>query len=248
MTPPITNRLLKAVILATALSAAFADNALASQIKITLNNNYRSGSGGEFTVNANDAAANALLGSVLPSYDADTKGIGILLSFQTFCIEKDEFIADNAVFDYTVGPAAIDGGVAGGNPDPVSKATAYLYQQFVLGSLAGYDYTPGAGRQASAGKLQQAIWYFEDELTGAAATAAASNAYVVNMVSMFGSLAGAKADSNGAYGVMALNLTQGTGPGSLKQDQLIYVPDGGLTLMMLGAGMSSLALLRRKLR
>ena len=54
-----------------------------------------------------------------------------------------------------------------------------------------------------------------------------------------------KANGNGIYGVMAMNVT--TLSGGIAQDQLILVPDGGMTLAMLGMACASFGLLRRKL-
>jgi hypothetical protein len=51
--------------------------------------------------------------------------------------------------------------------------------------------------------------------------------------------------SFGEYGVYVLNLTSGT---TNNQDQLILVPDGGLTVMLLGLGVGGLALISRKFK
>jgi hypothetical protein len=85
--------------------------------------------------------------------------------FQSFCMERDELILTNNVTYYVdVSSTAIKGGLGGPEPDPLDPKTAWLYQNFRAGTLAGYDYTPGAGRAASAEALQQTIWFIEDEV------------------------------------------------------------------------------------
>jgi len=102
--------------------------------------------------------------------------------------------------------------------------------------------------------LQQAIWFLEDEVGGV------NNGYVTLVENKLGkTLAQIEADSDGAYGVIALNLfngpaaTQVTKNGvtyNLNQDQLAIVPEpatvlaGALLLLPLGA--SSIRILRRK--
>lgn len=81
--------------------------------------------------------------------------------FITFCLEKNEtfnsYGQDLKVA--AVNTAAVSGGVAGGNPDPLSAATAWLYTSFVDGTLAGYSPT-----STLANSLQKAIWYLEEEI------------------------------------------------------------------------------------
>ena len=86
------------------------------------------------------------------------------VSFQTFCVEYQEHIYLNQNYDAVVNTKAINGGV-GPQGDPLDAKTAFLYDSFLDGKLAtyGYDYTPGSGRSASAGALQDVIWYIEGE-------------------------------------------------------------------------------------
>ena len=86
------------------------------------------------------------------------------ISFQSFCVEKNEYVGDG-VYYYQTNVGAIGGGVDGQTTpfyDPLSPITAWLYQSFIEGTLVGYNY--GVGRVASADALQDAIWYSEDEL------------------------------------------------------------------------------------
>jgi hypothetical protein len=103
-------------------------------------------------------------------------------------------------------------------------------------------------------KLQEALWYLEDEISLTAAQKAA-NTFLSAAITLYGDgtgvgVGGAKAN-NTIWNVAALNLG-GVAPNQ-KQDQLILrdngfsVPDGGLTLMLMGLSLSGLALLRRKL-
>ena len=254
---PVTNRVLKTAVLATIFLTVFAGNALANQVTISRVAGYYAGVGGEFSITAVDAdAIAAITNTVLPNYDASTQGIAGLLSFQTFCIEYSEHVSPPETDNYDVNSSGAVGGGVGGNPDPLSVGTEYLYQAFATGGLVGYyDYNPGVDRQNSAAMLQEAFWYLEEEIDLANPL---SNVFL-NLVdtNIVGGLAFAKAntDTGNLYDVFALNLTDLNG--NNRQSQLVYgdlttittssVPDGGLTLMMLGAGLSGLAMLRRKL-
>jgi len=200
--------------------------------------------GGEFT-----AAANA---------NANSVGLG---TFQTFCIEDSEMIGLGPNYYYRINTGAIAGGVSGvdavdaatGLPkDNISIGTAWLYSQFRAGTLAGYT----AGLPANAGVLQDAIWMLEGEY-GPTATIHAydpTNPYLVAARAALGMTdAQLQADSNGAYGVVALNLytslDQNGNPTGLAQDQLGIVPEpttmiaGALLLLPFGA--STLRVLRK---
>ena len=126
--------------------------------------------------------------------------------------------------------------------DPISIGTAWLYSQFAAGTLSGYNYAYGAGRQSStsAGALQQAIWWLEGETGGVqnGFVTTAETALSLNDTTI-------KNNANGAYGVEVLNL----GAAGTVQDQLVIVPEpttvlaGALLLLPLGA--STLRILRR---
>ena len=45
----------------------------------------------------------------------------------------------------------MNGGISGGNPDPISRGTAWLYLQFAKGTLAGYNYGLGPSWQRQRG-------------------------------------------------------------------------------------------------
>jgi hypothetical protein len=106
--------------------------------------------------------------------------------------------------------------------------------------LADYGY--GVNRLASAGLLQNALWWLEGE----EAIPNTGNLYIDAVVAKFGGAADAKANGAEQYGVYALNIWTASGKG---QTQLFYaVPDGGATLMLLGGALMGLGALRRKFR
>jgi hypothetical protein len=115
---------------------------------------YYAGDGGEFTLTPNAELA-ALLGSSA--------------KFESFCLEKNERVASGTTYRVVVNDEALlgggnDGDVGDEGGDPLCDMTAYLYTEFRAGTLTGYDYTVGAGREASAQALQNVIWYLEDEI------------------------------------------------------------------------------------
>ncbi|MCC5787791.1 MAG: hypothetical protein JJU33_13945 [Phycisphaerales bacterium] len=105
--------------------------------------------GGEFTVTGTGAGLRGL-GSDINNN-----------SFQTFCLELDQFLGSGAR-DYAV---QINTTIITGSPGVafVSQGTAWLYNQFRGGNLTGYNYTVGAGRASSASSLQLAIWFLQGQ-------------------------------------------------------------------------------------
>jgi hypothetical protein len=94
---------------------------------------FQTGGGGEFTLKAGDGL------SVPGNYAAVAKDQYVNGTFQSFCLEKGEYIYPNSLNYVTMGDAARNGGIGGPSPDPISLGTAYLYQQFATGVLSGYD-------------------------------------------------------------------------------------------------------------
>ena len=239
------NKMLRAITVASLLLASNAFAAYDGTITLTDDTSLFSYSnGGEFAAAATPTAGKPALGN-----------------FQTFCIEyNEEFTPVNwggPSYYYKINSGAVSGDLNLGhgsavvaNFDPISLGTAWLYSQFRAGNLAGYDYSPGSGRSATAGQLQQAIWYFEDEIghSGEPAFNPAGNSFYLAAIAKFGS-DGAFSNANGAYGVVALNLY--TMSGGSAQDQLgIVVPEpatviAGL-LLLLPLGASTVRILQRK--
>jgi len=192
------------------------------------------GLGGEF--NVGPASGPALQAAGV------NQGVGSALdanSFQSFCVEFNEHVKPGDTYVYNVNSGAVKGGVSGQIPsstfDPLDPKTAYLYTQFINGTLTGetaggapttaYDYTVGSGRVASAGALQNAIWYIEGEVASldaglatefynAAVNAAPTDIGKVRILNLF------KADGGG-------NIT------SYNQDQLVIIPTPAALLMAL---------------
>jgi hypothetical protein len=151
-------------------------------------------------------------------------------SFTTFCLEYNEHISFGTTYYYEVSQAAKYNG--GNTMDPLSKATAWLYLQFLNGTLAGYTHTQGA-----ANELQQAFWFLEGETGG-----------VDNDFAKLAATTAGTEDNNGFYGVGVMNLWANADGTGARQDQLIRVPDGGSTLTLLGMGIGFLALVSRRIR
>jgi hypothetical protein len=168
-----------------------------------------------------------------------TSNIFQLGTFQTFCLEEQEFIKPNTTYDVIINNKAIYGGV-GAAGDPISQGTAFLYEQFAKGTLTGFNY--GAGRDAT--DLQKAIWYLEDETPNGAL-----NTFYTNLlISQFGSVANAKLDNNGRYDVSVLNLYDvghAGDPNYRDQDLLILNVPEPMTIMFLGLGLVGVAFSRR---
>jgi len=129
-------------------------SALATPVAtVTRTSGFYYGSGGEFTV-APNSDLKAVLGQSGP--------------FESFCLERTEFITMGSTYAAVVNTEALLGGLNDGDRgpgggDPIDTKTAYLYSQFAAGTLTGYNYTPGAGRTNSARALQDVIWCLEDE-------------------------------------------------------------------------------------
>lgn len=216
-----------------------------SAAQITIGGGLRAGGIGEFTGSGTPflAAYNAAGGYAVRSG-----------GFITFCLERNEFVSIGGVYDYVVNEGldaggdpvsrAVNGGLAGSDGlggDPISVATAFLYHQLVTGNLAAlYDKTVVADAQA----FQRAVWHFEQEWVLGDPS---SNKFVKYALDN-GFTGGVDNDPTGMFPVYALNLTQDR---ERKQDMLVWIPpalpDGGLTLAMLGAGLAGLATVRRRL-
>lgn len=117
-------------------------------VLVTQQDGYYYGSYGEFTLTST--------GSELPQN---------VTQWQSFCIELNEDVSADHQYYIDFSDKAVDGGVGGPSPDPISPETAYLYTEFLNGTLSNYNYDPGfLDRRISAKYLQDALWYLEDEL------------------------------------------------------------------------------------
>lgn len=222
------------------LLAVSSNAAFANSLTISIVSGYQSGSGGEFNIKSSDPGLSnpAALG-----YNAKAIVNG---GFETFCLEYGEQFTPGNTYNYSISGGAKAGGPGATNGiDMVSMGTAWLYQQFATGVLAGYDYTPGAGRQASAAMLQNTIWWLENENYSNGTSPNPNNVFSNMVMTHFATQVAAMAD-NTAFKVSALNL--GAAPGYSNQDQLVLsVPDSGTTLGLLSIVVAAAALAHRRM-
>jgi hypothetical protein len=80
-------------------------------------------------------------------------------SFQSFCIQMDARVTaiPATTYNATVNDRVMNSGVL------LTPEVAYIYTQFRSGTLNGYDYALGSGRESSSRALQAAIWYLQGE-------------------------------------------------------------------------------------
>jgi len=166
---------MKKLILMTVLLSSFARITLAAPTVVFHDGYGSEPNGGEFQ---------AELSTGWTFLPIDLPG-GYDPGFETFSLERSEYIQFGTTYYVGFSDAAIFGGVGGQDPpgsgmDPLDPMTAYLYSQFITGTLSGYDYGISSGRVASADALQNTIWYIENEiavLPGGLATTFYNNAY-----------------------------------------------------------------------
>ncbi len=153
-------------------------------------------------------------------FKAVTSGNG---TFQTFCIDVGHDFYPGRTYNYTLSQQTFVG--SGNN---ISIGTAWLYSQFLNGTLSGYNYTDGSANTSSATKLQSVFWGLENSSYGSSLSYFNnSNPFYSAVVTEFGSLAAAEADAgaNNIYGVEVMNLYSGNDPSkNLAQSQLVRVP------------------------
>jgi hypothetical protein len=177
--------------------------------------------------------------------------------YSTFCLEINESLSPYYVYQVNdISEKAIKGGET--TYDPIDPRTAYLYYNFFMETLSDYDYTPGAGRVASADALQIAIWYLENEITnydiGDHWWGSGMHTIHYNVSSGVHSLIVKYLDDAAVCGwtdigtVRAVNIANFQG--CLAQSTLIaerVITPEPMTISLLGLGILGLGLLRRRI-
>jgi hypothetical protein len=225
----------KALILSLLVAASTSITALADTISIVPGYGpYQSGNGGEITVTLSTPVSGYVPGV--------TSGFVQSGTFQTFCLELHESLV-NGTF------VAVPADVTQLSGITLNKGTAWLYQQFAAGTLSGYNYGPNAvDRKASAAALQAEIWHLMGNQDAANPTFDAL---------VMGALGATWSDPNtSAFSpVRLVNVWDiglvGQREGA-RQDVLYIpgtsVPDGGLTLALLGMGLTGIGVISRRIR
>ena len=194
-----------------------------ADMQIRLYDGFGSTNGGEFNVDS--------VGSEAIGYTTNVTAGGH--DFVSFCVERNEYIAFNTLYNVVLNTEAVGGGY-GPNPDPLDARTAFLFSEFTNGTLAGYSY--GSGRTQSADALQRAIWYLENEVDSVSGQAATFVALADAAVATDGSGSWFNQWGDSIGNVRVMNLYNVNG--GEAQDQLVMIPAPGAALLgMLGFGL-----------
>ncbi len=162
--------------------------------------------------------------------------LNIAPSFNTFCLERNEYINPGSTYSYLVSDRT-DGGMSGPN-DPISIGTAWLYSNFRNGSLTGYSST-----FAQQTDLQNTIWYLEGEIASLGNTSWFNLAQTAlgNQVNLF-------SDAHGLFGVGVWNLYAANGGHAQSQLGIVPVPEPASWIagafLLLPFGISTLRVFR----
>jgi hypothetical protein len=193
-------KIIKLIILAACL--AIAAPAMATPTIRVDQGDWQAGSGGEFKITVtSDGIPGQPNGSTFPS----------------FCLETNEYISFGSTYYVEINDKAVNGGIGGGSPDPLDPRTAWLYNQFLNGTLDGYQFNgSNTAHRNSAAALQKAIWFIEDEIRQPApGTLAASFVGLANASDWY---------ANGYIGdIHVMNLYKDSACTQYAQDQLVRI-------------------------
>lgn len=146
-------------------------------------------------------------------------------TLDVFCLEKNEQFKKNHVYNVQLGMSSKNGGVAGGNPDPLDIRTAWVYANYLDGNLAGF----------TAKNVQNVIWHIEQEINYNKLKSAEKNLLAM-------ADAGGAAWGTNYHGVQVMNLEKN---GKQYQSQVIRaIPVPGAALLGL-LGLSAIARFRK---
>src|SRR5687768_3290049 len=95
--------------------------------------------------------------------DGPDGGPALPADFMTFCLEMNEASIVGSSYYVQLSTVAENGGLGGGNPDPLSEQTAFLYSRYVAGLLDDVTSNAYGENQTSRDALQIAIWTLEQE-------------------------------------------------------------------------------------
>ncbi len=240
-------------VVATVFLLMFTQMAVAYQVRTFASSwgVYQTGSGGEFTLEADGNMQSVLSGYVSgTTSNLSSSGGYEQGTFQTFCLEYDEYIYQNTTYNVTLNTEALRGGANTNNGDPISVGTALLYRSFVSGNwdwtgmTDAYDYS--GARLADAAALQEAFWYLEDEIKLDDPT---QNFYLDLLLSVdygyFVSESEAKTNSNGKYGILVANLYDAK-TGEYRQDMLVASTPIPAAVWLLASGLLGITAIRRR--
>jgi hypothetical protein len=217
------------------------------------------GGGGEFTA----VTSTGVLNPYGPANLANANNTGAT-GFETFCAETGvEFTPANwgggGPYYYTVGQVAepsAGGPQSSGAGQPLTQGAAWLYYQFATGELGkNYGFVYGGAASAAGAtsddELQAAFWFFQGHQTYGSYTPPGDPFYT-DAITALGGVGGTALDPNQdpstgslAFPVGIMQLWDANG--NAAQNQLIMVPDGGMTATLLGVGLLGVQALRRKL-